>query len=290
MIDIKRFFFLSLVVHGLVFAGLSLLPPSTRKPEKKEFMARLVSPEEMPAPRIIPPPKEKVKPVPVPVPPPRVKKAPPPPPAPPRREAVAPPSPPLPGRARPTPDETPVVPGLGRESGKPLPEGVLPKAGGEGEGEKPSEGRGSASPRDLTKPGLSAREKLFDRDVIGKAGREGTVTAKRQDAITFDTSEYRYAGYMRRLKEKIEGIWVYPAEARARGLYGDLKIRFTILKNGRLGEIQLVRTSGYRMLDDAAIKALKDGEPYWPLPDEWGMDSYQILGHFVYTIYGYGLR
>jgi protein TonB len=95
---------------------------------------------------------------------------------------------------------------------------------------------------------------------------------------------------MRRLREKIESIWEYPAEARARRLYGDLKIRFTIRKDGRLGAIELVRTSGYKVLDDAAIKALKDGEPYWPLPPEWGMESYTILGHFVYAIYGYELR
>ncbi len=143
------------------------------------------------------------------------------------------------------------------------------------------------------KPGLSTREKLFDRGVIGDVAKKGTGGAQKggkQDAITFDTRDYRFAGYMRKLREKIESIWEYPADAARRGIYGDLKIRFTIKKDGRLGRIELERTSGYKSLDDAAMKALKDGEPYWPLPDEWGMDSYEILGHFIYTMYGYGLR
>ncbi|PKL52368.1 MAG: hypothetical protein CVV37_01730 [Nitrospira bacterium HGW-Nitrospira-1] len=62
------------------------------------------------------------------------------------------------------------------------------------------------------------------------------------------------------------------------------------MKNGKLGAVELVRTSGYKMLDAAAIKALKDGEQYWPLPEAWDMESYTILGHFVYSLYGYSLR
>jgi protein TonB len=57
-----------------------------------------------------------------------------------------------------------------------------------------------------------------------------------------------------------------------------------------LGAVELIRTSGHKSLDDAAMKALKEGEPYWPLPDEWGMEAYTIEGHFIYSIYGYYIR
>ena len=95
---------------------------------------------------------------------------------------------------------------------------------------------------------------------------------------------------MRKFQEKIENIWVYPPEAAAKGIYGDLFIRFSIMKNGKLGKIELERTSGYPMLDDAAIKALRDCEPYWPLPDEWGMESMPIHVQFIYSIYGYYIQ
>jgi protein TonB len=52
----------------------------------------------------------------------------------------------------------------------------------------------------------------------------------------------------------------------------------------------LVRTSGYKDLDDAAIKALRDAEPYWPLPDDIREQSLTITGHFIYSLYGQYIR
>ncbi len=122
------------------------------------------------------------------------------------------------------------------------------------------------------------RERLFDREIIAKL----TPKKSEDNGITFDTKEYKYYGYMQRLREKIEGIWKYPAEAAERKLNGELYIRFTIKKDGSLGSVELVHTSGYKILDDAALTALRDADPYWPLPDSWKEDSLTITGHFVY--------
>jgi len=133
------------------------------------------------------------------------------------------------------------------------------------------EGQGIPSAR-------TTREKLFDKSVIA-----GLTPNKSDDnGITFDTKEYKYYGYMQRLKEKIEGIWQFPAEAAQRRLNGDVYIRFTINKDGKLSAVELVHTSGYKVLDDGAIRALRDADPYWPLPDSWNMDKLTITGHFVY--------
>lgn len=142
-------------------------------------------------------------------------------------------------------------------------------------------------------PERSLREKLFDTGVIdhlAKKEKDQGETENKDRSFTLDTTEYKFLLYNKKLKERIESIWVYPPDAAAQGIYGDLVIRFTIKKNGRLGAIELVRTSGHKSLDDAAMKALKDGEPYWPLPDNWAMDAYTIQGHFVYTLYGFYVR
>lgn len=145
-----------------------------------------------------------------------------------------------------------------------------------------------------TKPGnggIPLKDQLFDKGIIGNlAKRNIERDEKKNKTFAFDTSEYKFLIYNQRLKERIESIWVYPRNAAERGIYGDLMIRFTITKNGQLGAVELVRTSGHKDLDDAAIKALRDGTPYWPLPEEWGMEAYTIEGHFVYTIYGYYVR
>ena len=280
-LNIKTFVVVSVVVHLLMLIAVYFLPaPELKKP--KEFFTRLVTPEEAVKPVIVPPPAAK----PVPVPPAVPQK-----PAPPPQRPVT----PIPPKVLPSPDK-PVVPDMGKEAGKPLPEGVTPRpekgGGSEGTPGELSDKPGFEESRTPTGMPRSTREKLFDRKIIGDAADKGPGggKGKKDEAITFDTKEYRYAGYMRKLKEKIESIWEYPADARRRGLYGDLRVRFTIKKDGRLASIELERTSGYKSLDDAAIKALKDGEPYWPLPDEWEMDTYTINGHFVYTLYGYGIR
>ncbi len=147
---------------------------------------------------------------------------------------------------------------------------------------------GNITKADKSEPSL--KEKLFDRNIISDLAKrdiEKDEKEKKDKTFTFDTSEYKFLIYNRRLKERIENIWIYPPDAAVKGIYGDLVISFTIKKNGRLGTVELVRTSGHKNLDDAAIKALKDGEPYWPLPEEWGMEAYTIVGHFIYTIYGY---
>jgi protein TonB len=288
-LTIKKFIVFSVMIHIGIFIGMYFVPEGAKN-KPKEFITRLISPEELSKPAIKPP---------LPLPPLMKKNVP-------SRMSPRPPVSPASPRYMPSPDK-PVVPDMGKETGKQLPEGVHP---GPGKSEKPGEGldaRTRQGPTELDsssksgvpenstlndKPGYLDRAKLFDSGVIGDSARkeESGAQNKKDDSVTFETADYRYAGYMRKLKEKIESIWVYPPEAQARGLYGDLKIRFTIKRDGKLGAVELERTSGYKMLDDAAIKALKDGEPYWPIPEKWGMDSYTILGHFVYTIYGYQLR
>lgn len=134
------------------------------------------------------------------------------------------------------------------------------------------------------------KEGLFDRDVLERLAKNEKEEPVPDRGITFDTNELRYHSYMLRLKEKIEGIWRYPPEAAEKGIYGDLYIRFTIKKDGRLGNVELVRTSGYRNLDEAAMRALRDAEPFWPLPQEWKKDELVITGHFIYSLYGVYLR
>lgn len=274
--NLERFLIISFIFHLLVGAGLMLLPEQQKK-EAKEILTRLVSPQEFEAQQPPPPqpvmPQQQAKPLP-------------------RQKPVRPV--PVPRKMRPTPD-FPVSPGMGSERGKPLPEDMFPRGAGRGGDEDRPEGAPSGIEEESDKPGYLSRDKLFDPRVIGdiamkRGGKDGLPQGSKDRPLTFDTTEYRYAGYMRKLREKIESVWEYPVDARERGVYGDLKIRFTIKKNGKLGAVELVRTSGHKSLDDAAIKALRDGEPYWPLPDEWEMDSYTILGHFIYSLYGYGIR
>jgi len=186
---------------------------------------------------------------------------------------------------------------------EPLQEKVRPKEGsgyreGEGTGRYDREGddtgnKNISKSRSSEKPGYLDRQRIFDPgEIEAVAKKDVSGKSQKDQSITFDTTDYKYAGYMGLLRSKIEGsgCWVYPREAATGNIYGDLFIRFNIMKDGSLGEVRLLRTSGHKLLDDAALKAVRDCGPYWPLPDSWKMSSYPVTGHFVYSLYGAYLR
>lgn len=124
---------------------------------------------------------------------------------------------------------------------------------------------------------------LQEGDLERYAKRE-TRERPGEEWVTLDTQEFRFLSYHEKLKIKIESIWEYPAVARVSGLRGNLYIRFTIGKNGELEEVTLVKSSGYRILDEAAVKALKEAFPFLPLPESWQMEHHTIVGNFIYTL------
>jgi protein TonB len=176
--------------------------------------------------------------------------------------------------------------------GPPGAEGEIAEVGGELSA-APSNAPEAGLPGDVASLPRGFRPDIFDREAIGEAARGekrpgGKEGAK--GALTFDTREFMYRGYMDRLKAHIEYIWKYPPEAASKGIYGDLRITFVIRKDGKLGSVKLERTSGHKMLDDAAMKALRDAAPFWPLPEEWGQEAFTINGHFIYTLHGAYIR
>ena len=259
----------------MIAAIIFLIPPAKSKKTGGEFFADLVSPEEL-APR-----KPPVLPAP------RVRQAPP------SRSHAAPRMPAMRGgKSRLGEKSSQSIgksPPGGTETGK---TGAFPSVGkgppkGVGGETKtgPPRGESSAQPG---RAGPSLKD-LLDRKIIENFAKRNIEKEEKEAKVdrtfTFNPKDYKFLIYNRRLKERIEGIWHYPEEAAEKGIYGDLVIKFTIKKNGQLGEVELVRGSGYPILDKAAIEALRDGAPYWPLPEEWGMDTYTIEGNFVYTIY-----
>jgi len=104
----------------------------------------------------------------------------------------------------------------------------------------------------------------------------------KRDTISINTDDLRYLSYMLRLKQRIELIWKYPPEAIVAGLQGNLLLNFTIRQDGQLTDVSLLRSSGYRVLDEEAIQAVREAAPYSPLPESWHQDRITITGNFIY--------
>jgi len=81
--------------------------------------------------------------------------------------------------------------------------------------------------------------------------------------------------YLHKLRLLIEKNKEYPFAARKRGLEGKVVLEFALNIKGELVSLKIKRSSGYAILDKAAIKAVKNATPFPPLPQE--ICSRQIL-------------
>ena len=90
----------------------------------------------------------------------------------------------------------------------------------------------------------------------------------RRKFISASTKEYEYATYMDAWRRKVErvGNLNYPEEARRLNLSGSLRLDVALNKDGTINEITLRKSSGEKLLDNAAIKIVELAAPYAPFP------------------------
>jgi periplasmic protein TonB len=90
----------------------------------------------------------------------------------------------------------------------------------------------------------------------------------RRKFISATTKEYKYAAYMEAWRSKVEriGNLNYPDQARKQKLSGSLVLDVALNQDGSLNEITIRRSSGEKILDDAAIRIVELSAPYGPFP------------------------
>ena len=71
-----------------------------------------------------------------------------------------------------------------------------------------------------------------------------------------------------RAKVERVGNLNYPEEARRRKLAGQLVLDVALNPDGKINQITIRRSSGHKVLDDAAIRIVELAAPYAPFPEE----------------------
>lgn len=97
---------------------------------------------------------------------------------------------------------------------------------------------------------------------------EARARRPRRKYIAATTQEYKYAAYMEAWRAKVEriGNLNYPEEARRNRLTGSLILDVALKPNGSIAEISVRHPSGFRVLDEAAIRIVKLAAPYGRFP------------------------
>ncbi|MBI4962552.1 MAG: energy transducer TonB [Desulfomonile tiedjei] len=101
--------------------------------------------------------------------------------------------------------------------------------------------------------------------------------------VDINTREDRFFSYLWHLKQKIQGVWVYPAVAAKSGIGGALSVEFSVSKEGELLYVNLVDSSGHTILDESAMKAIRSAAPYFPFPPRLKAKRLRVRANFIYV-------
>jgi protein TonB len=97
----------------------------------------------------------------------------------------------------------------------------------------------------------------------------------RKQFVGARAAEYRFAAYVDNWRLKIErvGNLNYPDEARQKRLYGALQLTVGIKPDGEVESVEINRSSGKKVLDQAAIRIVRLAAPFDRFPDAIRRDT-----------------
>ena len=85
--------------------------------------------------------------------------------------------------------------------------------------------------------------------------------------------EFRFARYIEDWRTKIERVGELNYPAAARGIYGTLLVSVEIRADGSLEHVEISRSSGKKVLDEAAIRIVQLAAPFAPFPPDIARDT-----------------
>jgi TonB family protein len=140
---------------------------------------------------------------------------------------------------------------------------------------------------------LTVEDLTPGRDGVARLNQPLGTTAPgvtEQEDVSLETTEFKYYAYFAHIKQRIELAWNYPYEAQKRSEGGRLTLVFTIESGGNVSSVTLLKSSGYQILDEYAIKAVRYASPFNPIPASIGTKRLKITASFEYITSLYGIR
>lgn len=97
--------------------------------------------------------------------------------------------------------------------------------------------------------------------------------AKRPRRYTISSASTQRARdilYLDNWRKKVEAIGNlnYPSQASSQGIYGNLRLLVSLRADGSVADVRVLSSSGYRILDESAIRIVHMAAPYEPFPPD----------------------
>jgi protein TonB len=98
-------------------------------------------------------------------------------------------------------------------------------------------------------------------------------------SVAVDGSDFPFTYYLRLIQSKIGERWSPPRAAAGGG--ERVVVLFEIQRDGQVREPQVEHSSGNKLYDQAAIRAVGEASPFPPLPPEYKQPTLRV--HFGFS-------
>lgn len=165
---------------------------------------------------------------------------------------------------------------------EPIPPGrtalVQPAPRGAGEGPSGGATQGTRPSRPSLRDQVASLGLTY-RPPVDDPGHPGGLSGRGEPGL--DTFRFKYATWGLAVKRDIERAWKVPTY----GISSVSIVRFIVLPDGRIRNLELEKSAGLTTLDEAATKAIADAAPFRPFPPrmrEENPGGIEIVVNFYY--------
>jgi periplasmic protein TonB len=148
------------------------------------------------------------------------------------------------------------------EEVKPEPE-KKPEPKKEPEKEKPQKKPVRKQTGDAGKQAETANKGQAD----GAVNAAATNAQGKKGAVSQQSGNANFSNYNGKVRAKLARAKRYPSSARREKAQGTVTVRFVVSGNGSASGVSIVRSSGFTVLDNAAIDAVRRAAPFPDTPD-----------------------
>jgi TonB family protein len=115
------------------------------------------------------------------------------------------------------------------------------------------------------KQNAEAETKLQSEEIIAEVLLEQPIE---EEVKVIDPAQEAMLRYQDMVKQRIEEVRRYPYWAKKQGIQGTTFVNFLVLSNGSSQDIEIIRPSGSKILDEETIATIKRANPFPPIPKE----------------------
>ena len=120
-------------------------------------------------------------------------------------------------------------------------------------------------------------QKKFSADLLGN--------------ITLSTYAWEWAPYINALKRKLHSVWFAPVAYYRLGLiHGYTDIRFTISRDGKILDYEVLAHNGHESLEQSSVSAINSVFPFKSLPASFPEPTLIITARLIYPNLREGIR